>query len=56
MDTASEKGDEKHTAVFIAVKDIDTAAVLVSGEQGSALDPEEVLRIRFVVPEPHFEL
>ena len=52
----SENSDEKaatSTHVFIAVKDVDTAAELISGEQG-VLDPAEALRIRFVAPEFHF--
>ena len=57
MGRASETDDEKYatsTHVFRAVKDVDTAAELVSGEQG-VLDPGEVLRIRFVAPaKPHF--
>ena len=56
MDRASETSDEKtatSTHVFIAVKDVDTAAELVSGEQG-VLDPAEALRIRLVAPESHF--
>ena len=57
MGRTSETSDEKHEAsthVFIAVKDVDTAAELASGEQG-VLDPEEVLRIRFVAPGLIFE-
>ena len=56
MGRAAETSDEKaatSTRVFIAVKDVDTAAELASGEQG-VLDPGEVLRIRFVVPEVSF--
>ena len=53
MGRASEASDEKPaivdntTHISRAVKDLDTAAELVSGEQG-LLDPAEVLRIRFV--------
>ena len=57
MGQASETSDEKTTTsthVFIAVKDVDTAAELASGEQG-VLDPAEALRIRFVAPESHFQ-
>ena len=53
MGRASETSHEKHEAnshVFIAVKDIDTAAELASGEQ-RVLDPKEALRVRFVAPE-----
>ena len=53
MGRASETSNEKHEAnshVFIAAKDIDTAAELASGEQ-RALDPKEALRVRFVAPE-----
>ena len=56
MGRAAETSDEKaatSTRVFIAVKDVDTAAELTSGEQG-VLDPKEVLRIRFVAPEVSF--
>ena len=56
MGRVSETCDEKaatSTHVIIAVKDVDTAAELVSGEQG-VLDPGEVLRVRFVAPESHF--
>ena len=56
MGRASETSDEKDATgahVFIAVKDVDTAAELASGEQGE-LDPGEVLRIRFVAPEVSF--
>jgi hypothetical protein len=56
MGRASETSDEKaatSTHVFIAVKDVDTAAEIASGEQG-VLDPREALRIRFVAPESHF--
>ena len=52
MGRESETSDEKDatsTHVFLAVKDVDTAAELASGEQGE-LDPVEVLRIRFVYP------
>ena len=66
MGRASETSDEKpeHDATsthvhFIAVKDVDTAAELASGEQ-EILDPQEVLRIRFELrtfaPEPRFGL
>ena len=56
MDRASETSNEKtatNTHVFIAVREVDTAAELASGEQG-VLDPGEALRIRFVAPESHF--
>ena len=56
MGRTSETSDEKaatDTHVYIAVKDVDTAAELASGEQG-VLDPVEALRIRFVAPESHF--
>ena len=56
MDRASENSDEKAATsahVIIAVKDVDTAAELASGEQGT-LDLGEVLRIRFVALESHF--
>ena len=51
MGRASETtSDEKAaTHVFVAVKDVDTAAELVSGEQG-VLDPQEALRVRLVAP------
>jgi hypothetical protein len=53
MGRASETSDEKAaTHVFVAVKDVDTAAELASGEQG-VLDPEEALRVRLVAPECH---
>lgn len=58
MGRASETSDEKAAAsnhVFIAVKDVDTAAELASGEQG-VLDPGEALRVRFVVRESHFRI
>ena len=53
MGRASETSDEKAEAsnhVFIAVKDVDTAAELVSGDQG-VLDIEESLRVRCVTLE-----
>ena len=56
MGRASETSDEKaatSTHVYIAVKDVDTAAELASGEQG-VLDPGEVLRVRFVATNSHF--
>lgn len=58
MGRASEpSSDEKHAtsnhAQFIAEKDVDTAAELASGKQ-RALDPKEVLRIRFVALESRF--
>ena len=56
MGRASETSDEKAATgkdVFVAVKDVDTAAELASGEQG-VLDPVEALRVRFVSPESHF--
>ena len=61
MGRASEISDEKAatgTQVFVAVKDVDTAAELVSGEQG-LLDPGEALRVRFVArlaPQSHFRV
>ena len=58
MDRASEISDEKaatNTQVFVAVKDVDTAAELVSGEHG-VLDPGEVLRIRFVASKSHYRV
>lgn len=55
MRRASETSDEKYyatsTHVSRAVKDVDTAAELVSGEQEGMLDPGEVLGVRFVAPE-----
>ncbi|KAF8800402.1 MFS general substrate transporter [Phlegmacium glaucopus] len=50
MGRASETSDEKPTTspqahVFIALKDVDTAAVVASGDQG-VLDPSEALRVR----------
>lgn len=54
MDRKSETSDEKHatsTHVSRAVKDLDTAAELASGDQG-VLDPVEVLRIRFELIAP----
>ena len=57
MGRMSKSNDEKHetsTHVLIAVKDVDTAAEFASGEQ-RVLDPEEVLRIRFVAPGLIFE-
>ena len=56
MGRASETSDEKAEAsnhVFIAVKDVDTAAELVSGDQG-VLDIEESLRVRCVTLEFRF--
>ena len=47
---ASETSDEKAVdiiPVLRAVRDVDTAAELASGEHG-VLDPEEALRVRFV--------
>jgi hypothetical protein len=56
MGRASETSDEKYyatsTHVSRAVKDVDTAAELVSGEQEGILDPAsgEVSGVRFVAP------
>ena len=62
MDRPSETSDEKATSpttstthVFVAVKDVDTAAELASGEQG-VLDAGEALRIRFVAPPVSFSV
>lgn len=58
MGRASETSDEKPatgTRIFIAVKDVDTAAALASGEQG-VLDPGEALRVRFVIHELRFRV
>lgn len=46
----SETSGEKYatsTPVSRALRDVDTAAEVASGEQGLLLDPGEALRIRF---------
>ncbi len=43
--------DEKHELHAVSVREVDTAAELASGEQ-DALDPEEALRVRWVVSFP----